>query len=78
MPLMRQMTPLEEAQAALDEFVEQRRIAREHLTREEFRAWNIETLQEQKVVQARVEALTSHGQGQVVSVSALGETNRAI
>ncbi len=78
MPLMRQMTLLEEAQAALDELIEQRRVARVILTRAEFRDWNTETVPEQRRVQDRVTALTPPSSGQVVSVGTLGETNRAI
>ena len=72
------MTPLEEAQAAKDEMIDERRQNRESMSKSEFRAWNSENRADHRAISDRVEALTVHGLGQVVGVGPLVESNKPI
>lgn len=72
------MTPLEEAQAAKDVMMEERRRKRQSMSKAEFKAWNEDRRRDHRAISDRLDDLTIHGLGQVVGVGPMGETNESI
>lgn len=72
------MTPLEEAQAAKDVMMEERRRKRQSMSKAKFKAWNEDKRRDHRAIGDRLDDLTVHGQGFSHGVGLLIETNETI